>query len=110
MVLDWEEDKSLRILHEQRLICLLRLEFRCNSRDSLGLRDDWLRDDDIGDNWGFGVEGHVLLANSLEVELLDWRVGHLEIINCRSSLSRVSHVLLCPVDGVARNVIPALKG
>jgi hypothetical protein len=87
VILDGEEDEALRVLLEQRLIGLLRVD-----RHSLGLRllvhgclllvlgvNLCLERGEVG------VERCVLLVGRGEVELLDWRF-HLKGVNCGSSL------------------------
>jgi hypothetical protein len=87
MVLDGEEDESLRILLEEGLIGLLGLNGVGNSRlgglfCSLHLGDDGLGHGLGGDFFGWRV---VLLVGDAEVKLLDRRL-HLQVANGRSSL------------------------
>jgi hypothetical protein len=81
MVLDREENKALRVLLEKWLISFLWLDCWCNCYNCDGLLDF----DGVND-WRVGIEGYVLLADGLEVELLGRRVTHLQALNGRCSL------------------------
>lgn len=88
MVLDWEENEALRVLLQKRLVCLFGLD-RWSYHNGLLLDFlDGLLDHDVN-NRRVGVEGHVLLAGSCELELLGRRLAHLETLNGRGSLQQV---------------------
>lgn len=73
MVLDREEHKALRVLLEKWLISFLWLDCRsdyCERLFCLDLLDNGLLDLDVVNDWRVGIEGNVLLVESLEVELL----------------------------------------
>lgn len=86
MVLDGEQDESMRVFLEQRLVGFNLLDVQL----SLG----WL-----GGFFGHGLDGRVvngcrdrgvLLACGFKVELLDRRFVHLEVLERGSSLSEIS--------------------
>lgn len=83
VVLDREQNETVGILLQEGLVGLKLL----SSRSSLGNLDGLL-----GDLVGGGIDGverpGVLLANGLEVELLDGRVAHLEVLEGGSSLRK----------------------
>lgn len=83
MVLDWEQHKTAWVLLQQWLVDLLWLD--CG-RDCNSLLDvlDWLLDLDVAGRVDLGW--HVLLAGNVEVQPLDWRVVHLEVVNGRCRL------------------------
>lgn len=88
MVLDWEQDKALRVLLEKGLIGLFRLNCWRNNNGFLYLDFlDGLLDLDL-DNRRVGVKRHVLLASSLELELLGRRLAHLKTLNAGGGLER----------------------
>lgn len=93
MVLDGEENEALRVLGEERLIGLLRLEGR---GDLLGLGGLLVRVV-FGIDLGLElskvlVEGLVLLVGGTELELLGGRV-HVEVLDTGGNLcsARVSY-------------------
>lgn len=79
MVLDGEENETMRVLLQQRLVCLALLD----GGSHLGkLRLGWL----LGHGLSLDVgrvdrtrHGNVLLVRGLEAELLDGRIAHLEL-------------------------------
>jgi hypothetical protein len=79
MILDWEEHESLRVLLEEWLIGFLWFDRWCNYNGllCLDLLDEGLLGFDVVNNWRVGIERYILLANSLEVELLGRRVTHI---------------------------------
>jgi hypothetical protein len=84
VVLDWEEDKALRILLEQWLICLFALDGRSNARLLIRRRvffivEHWDANDGDGDLT-------VLLVGSSEINLLRWRFTHLEALDASRGL------------------------
>ena len=83
VVLDREQNETVGVLLQEGLVGLKLL----SSRSSLGNLDGLL-----GDLVGGGINGverpGVLLANGLEVKLLDGRVAHLEILEGGSSLRK----------------------
>ena len=85
MVLDGEKHEATRVLLKQRLVGFNLL----NSRSRLGSFSRLL--DRLGDSRVNGVlrSRRVLLASSFEVELLDGRVAHLEVLQRGSSLFKV---------------------
>lgn len=85
MVLDGEKHEATRVLLKQRLVGFNLL----NSRSRLGSFSRLL--DRLGDSRVNGVlrSRRVLLASSFEVELLDGRVAHLEVLQRGSSLFTV---------------------
>lgn len=82
MVLDGEKNEATRVFLKQRLVGLKLL----NSGSRLGSFSRLL--DGLGDSRVNGMLGsrRVLLASSFEVELLDGRFAHLEILQRGSSL------------------------
>ena len=93
MVLDWEEHEALRILLKKWLISFLGLDRWCNCDYGLlclDFLDDGFLDLDVVNDWRVGIEWHILLANSVEVELLGRRVTHLQALNGRCSLCCIS--------------------
>jgi len=89
MVLDREENKALRVLLEKWLISFLWLDCWCNCCYCLlclHFLDDGLLDFDGVNDWRVGIEGYVLLADGLEVELIGRRVTHIQALNGRCSL------------------------
>lgn len=85
MVLDGEQNEATRVLLQQRLVGLKLL----NSGSRLGSFSRLL--DRLGDSRVDGMlrSRRVLLASSVEVELLDGRVAHLEVLQRGSSLFRM---------------------
>lgn len=83
MVLNGEQNEAVGVLLQERLVGLKLL----SSGSSLGNLNGLL-----GNLVGGGVDGverrGVLLANGLEVKLLDGRVAHLEILEGGSSLRK----------------------
>jgi hypothetical protein len=84
VVLDGEEDETVGILLEEGLIGLSLLDTRGDLGDLNGLLDG------LGDGRVDGLErrGRVLLADGLEVELLDRGIAHLEVLEGGSSLRK----------------------
>ena len=83
MVLDGEENETVGVFLEDRLVCLLRLDGRCNRVELLVHLVHFL----CGEVWDAddGLVG-VLLVCRREVDLLCWCVRHLECVNCRCNL------------------------
>lgn len=81
VVLDGEEDETVRVLLQERLIGLGLLDARSNLGGLDGLLAQLVdrRVDGLG-------RRDILLASGLEVELLDRRVTHLEVLERGSSL------------------------
>jgi hypothetical protein len=82
VVLDGEEDEAVGVLLEEGLIGLSLLNTRSNLGNLEGLLDG------LGGGRVDGLErrGRVLLADGLEVELLDGGIAHLEVLEGGSSL------------------------
>jgi hypothetical protein len=88
VVLNREQDKALRVLLEKGLIGLFRLNCWRNNNGLLCLDFlDGLLDLDL-DDWRVGVERRVLLASSLELQLLGRRLAHLKPLNAGGGLER----------------------
>lgn len=84
VVLDGEEDETVRVLLEKRLVGLKLLDARSN----LGALDGLLGGLGGGRVNGLERRGRVLLAERLEIELLNGRVAHLEVLEGGSSLRK----------------------
>ena len=82
MILDWEENESLWVCSQQWLVHLLWLN-GWSDQAHVDLCWCWL----LGLDWGLNgsVEWHVLLAG-VEIELLYWRVAHLQVLEGGGSL------------------------
>ena len=116
VILDWKEDKAVRILLEQRLIGFLRLNCWRNDRNSYSLFfrladfEKGILDVKIVGYWR--VVGYILFPDSLEVEFFSWRV-HLEVLDSRGSLARECVSIDTKgggrVHSVAGDCIPSLK-
>src|SRR5579862_308224 len=80
VVLDWEKYEAVRIFLEQRLVRFLRLDGRCHG---------WLLGHELGSlvNLSSGFL-EVLLAGSIEAQLLYWAVRHLKSLDARCGLSQ----------------------
>lgn len=82
MILDGEEDKAMRVLLEQRLLGLDILDARSHLGSFLSL---------VGDLVRLQVDVRracIFLAGNVEVDLLDGRVTHFEILEGGSSLRK----------------------
>lgn len=92
MILDGEEDEALRVLLEEGLVGLLRLDGRGHAGLGLLLLREarllLLSGIHLGLERGeVGIEGGVLLVGAGEVKLLDGRL-HLEVLDGGSSLRK----------------------
>jgi hypothetical protein len=77
MVLDGEQDKSVRVLLKQRLISLNSLDVKSSLRRLSRLLCSGLG----GRHVDYGVrDGSVLFAGSFKIELLDGGIIHLEVL------------------------------
>lgn len=83
VVLDGEEDETVRVLLQKGLIGLGLLD----TRSHFGGFNDLLAELVNGRVDRLGRRD-ILFASRLEVELLDWRVAHLEVFKGGSSLQK----------------------
>jgi hypothetical protein len=84
VVLDGEENETVGVLLKEGLVGLSLLDRSSNLRNLKGLLDGL----GVGRVDGLERRGRVLLADGLEVELLNGGVAHLEVLEGGSSLGK----------------------